>query len=448
MSSDSPNAVLGPPEGWRERPLISVAEPRFSSVDKITHGSEEPVRLCNYTDVYKHEYITGDLEFMRASATRTEIDRFRLNLGDVIITKDSETPDDIGVSTVVDYTAPDLVCGYHLALLRPDHEQVDPTFLAKQLKQFRLARYFGRQSNGLTRYGLPIAAVNNTPLWLPELAEQQAMGAILRLLDELIGKTEAVIGKLRQVRAGLLHDLLTRGLDAHGQLRPPPTQAPHLYHPSPLGLIPKEWKVPTLAQLCSHIGSGVTPRGGQNVYTTEGVMLIRSQNVTFDGLLLEDVAFIPEELHLGMLRSEVFENDVLFNITGASIGRCCAVPIGLGKANLNQHVCALRVPNATTADAKYLASLLASPIGQRQMDVLLTIGNRQGLNYQQLGSFVIPWPEPDERKAISSQLQAIEGQICAEERGLRKLALLKSGLMTDLLTGRVRVPEGVAPARP
>jgi len=117
------------------------------------------------------------------------------------------------------------------------------------------------------------------------------------------------------------------------------------------------------------------------------------------------------------------------------------MPEGLGTSNVNQHVCALRVPKATGADAKYLASLLASPIGQRQMDALLTVGNRQGLNYKQLGSFVIPWPEADERERISSQLHSIETQICAEEKEHEKLGLLKSGLMTDLLTGCVRVPE-------
>jgi type I restriction enzyme S subunit len=169
-------------------------------------------------------------------------------------------------------------------------------------------------------------------------------------------------------------------------------------------------------------------------------MLIRSQNVAFEGLLLDDVAFISEDIHLGMLRSEVFAHDVLFNITGASIGRCCPMPEGLGTANVNQHVCALRVPKATAADAKYLTSLLASPIGKRQMDSLLTVGNRQGLNYQQLGSFLIPWPGSDERERISSQIYAIEKQISAEEETRGKLGLVKSGLMTDLLTGRVRVP--------
>jgi hypothetical protein len=204
-------------------------------------AAKPPDNLCNYTDVYNHEYITGDLEFMRASATQPEIDRFGLKLGDVIITKDSETPDDIGIPTAVDYTAPDLVCGYHLALLRPDQEQVDPTFLAKQLKHVRLARYFGQQSNGLPHYGLPIGAVNNAPFWLPELLDEQtAVGQVLRLLDETIAKTEVVIAMLRQVRAGLL-----RGLDPHGQLLDPFAH-PEQFQPSSLGTIPKEWTCKTV----------------------------------------------------------------------------------------------------------------------------------------------------------------------------------------------------------
>jgi hypothetical protein len=159
------------PEGWREAPLAAVADVRFSSVDKLAYPSEAPVRLCNYMDVYKNEYITADLPFMHASATQPEIDRFSLQVGDVIVTKDSETPYDIGRPAIVDYTAPDLVCGYHLALIRPDKREIDPAFLAKQLGHERIARFFAGQANGLTRYGLPIGAVMAAPLWLPPRAE-------------------------------------------------------------------------------------------------------------------------------------------------------------------------------------------------------------------------------------------------------------------------------------
>jgi len=105
--------------------------------------------------------------------------------------------------------------------------------------------------------------------------EQSRIAVVLGTVDVAIAKREAVIAKLRQVRAGLLHDLLTCGLDPSGQLRDSIAH-PEQFQDSPLGRIPKKWTTPTLVHLCSHIGSGVTPRGGQDIYTARGVLFIRS----------------------------------------------------------------------------------------------------------------------------------------------------------------------------
>lgn len=217
-----------------------------------------------------------------------------------------------------------------------------------------------------------------------DLEGQVRIAALLDTVDTTIAKSEAVVAKLKQVRAGLVHDLLTRGLDHNGETRDPVTH-PEQFTDSPLGKLPKDWGASRLSALCCYIGSGVTPRGGQDVYVSSGIVFIRSQNVTFDGLNLDDVAFIPERIHLTMLRSQVFAHDVLFNITGASIGRCCAMPSRLGTANVNQHVCVLRVPRARECDSTFLASVLGSPIGQRQLHALNTCGNRQGINYGSSG---------------------------------------------------------------
>ena len=104
---------------WPTRKLRDIADIRVSNVDKKSHAAETPVRLCNYMDVYTNEYITNGIDFMRASARTVEIQRFSLQRGDVIITKDSETPDDIGVPAVVLDEIENLVCGYHLCLIRP-----------------------------------------------------------------------------------------------------------------------------------------------------------------------------------------------------------------------------------------------------------------------------------------------------------------------------------------
>src|SRR5579884_2391346 len=110
MSDETPQATSRDdgtcPAGWQATPLASIADIRFSGVNKVAEPNQEPVRLCNYTDVYANDYILSEMEFMHATATRAEIERFGLQIGDVIITKDSETPDDIGVPAVVDSTAP------------------------------------------------------------------------------------------------------------------------------------------------------------------------------------------------------------------------------------------------------------------------------------------------------------------------------------------------------
>ena len=267
--------------------------------------------------------------------------------------------------------------------------------------------------------------------------EQAKIAEVLSTVDRAIEQTEALITKQQRIKTGLMQDLLTRGIDEHGNLR---SEQTHEFKDSPLGRIPVEWSAVKLDQLASRVGSGITPMGGESVYTPEGVLFIRSQNVHFDGLRLNDVAYIPERIHLSMLRSEVFENDVLLNITGASIGRCCRMPNIDGYANVNQHVCTIRLLGSTEATAGVLAAVLESHIGQHQIAQLNAGGNREGLNYQQVRSFVLPWPGDDsEFVRIYSGIRQIADRLNASQASLGKLRLLKTGIMQDLLTGNRRV---------
>ena len=128
------------PTSWSVRRLRNVTDMRVSNVDKHAHQDEEPVRLCNYVDVYKNDHIRPSMPFMRATETRDEIARFRLIKGDVLITKDSEAWNDIGVPALVLESADDLVSGYHLALLRP--------FTDCTLGAYRVRDHL-RQANGI-----------------------------------------------------------------------------------------------------------------------------------------------------------------------------------------------------------------------------------------------------------------------------------------------------------
>ena len=267
----------------------------------------------------------------------------------------------------------------------------------------------------------------------PPLDEQAKIAEVLSTVDRAIEKTETLIAKQQRIKTGLMQDLLTRGIDKHGNLR---SEQTHEFKDSPLGRIPAEWSTVKLDELVSRVGSGVTPRGGESVYTPEGVLFIRSQNVHFDGLRLNDVTYIPERTHLSMLQSEIFENDVLLNITGASIGRCCRMPKIDGCANVNQHVCTIRLRSSTEVTAGVLAAVIESHIGQHQIAKFNAGGNREGLNYQQVRSLLLPWPSDNSEFArIYSGIRQMTDRLIASQASLGKLRLLKTGLMQDLLTG-------------
>lgn len=160
---------------------------------------------------------------------------------------------------------------------------------------------------------------------------------------------------------------------------------------SPLGRIPKEWECLSIKDIAERLRSGVTPKGGSDVYEKEGILLIRSQNVYSYGFKLDDVAHINEEINNRMLGSQLKEFDVLLNITGASIGRATYVPEGFPRANVNQHVCAIRLKKADLNNAIFLSSYLNSIYGQNQIYQNIAGSNREGINYTQIKEINIPF---------------------------------------------------------
>ena len=204
------------PEHWEVRRLRTVAEMRVSNVDKHTKEDELPVRLCNYVDVYKNDRITQEIPFMKATASQDEIERFRLKQGDVLITKDSEAWDDIGVPALVTEPADDLISGYHLALLRP-FKQMLGAYLAWTLQSQAVAHQFHIEAKGVTRYGLTHAGIQSVNLLLPSHPEQIAIVAYLdktsAAIDTSISRTYRQMEVLREYRTRLIADVVTGKLD-------------------------------------------------------------------------------------------------------------------------------------------------------------------------------------------------------------------------------------------
>jgi type I restriction enzyme S subunit len=177
---------------WPLRRLKTIADVTVSTVDKLTVEGQVPVRLCNYTDVYAGGDIRDDRPFMTATATPEQVRRFRLRVGQTLITKDSETADDIGAPAYVAESAPALVCGYHLAMLTPRSSEAHPRYLYWAVRSEYCREQLSAAALGVTRFGLRIDAIEGLTIPLPPLDEQQR---IVTQLDAENAKIDGVTAR-------------------------------------------------------------------------------------------------------------------------------------------------------------------------------------------------------------------------------------------------------------
>jgi type I restriction enzyme, S subunit len=247
MSTDTPKGSLTPwveklPNAWKKSRIDSVADVFFSNVDKHTFDDEISVRLCNYTDVYKNDRITGAIDFMEASADLREVEKFQIRQGDLLVTKDSETPDDIAISALVDEELPGVLCGYHLAMIRPRSKNVCGPFFfwLHASKQFR-AQYEAR-AVGVTRFGLPQYAFRSAIIPLPPLTEQERIAAYLDVscaaIDAAVATKRRQIEILDAVKKAIILRAVTYGLSPNVKM---------IDHQIPnYGQTPRHWRLSKL----------------------------------------------------------------------------------------------------------------------------------------------------------------------------------------------------------
>jgi type I restriction enzyme, S subunit len=200
-----------------------------------------------------------------------------------------------------------------------------------------------------------------------------------------------------------------------------------------------QWLNVKLGALTMKVGSGVTPRGGATVYTNSGILFIRSQNVNDDRLKIDDATYIPNSIHASMLGSAVQPNDVLLNITGASIGRSCVVPAYFETANVNQHVCIIRLKDAS--DPYFIQMLLSSWRGQKLIYQHQAGGGREGLNFENIRTFKINVPNLPEQQKIATFLSAVNTKIQQLQRKRELLEQYKKGVMQKIFSQEIRFQD-------
>jgi type I restriction enzyme S subunit len=207
------------PTHWDIRKLKHISSVTLSNVDKQKNKGERSIHLCNYVDVYYNDYITADLEFMEATASPEEVGKFALREGDVIITKDSESWDDIAVAAYVSSDLEGILCGYHLALVRPNQRVIDGKYLFQSFCTSQINEQFTVEATGITRYGLAKHWIDNASFLVPPLPEQHAIAAFLdhhtAKIDTLIAEQRHLIELLQERRAALISHAVTKGLDRH-----------------------------------------------------------------------------------------------------------------------------------------------------------------------------------------------------------------------------------------
>ncbi|MGL6416700.1 restriction endonuclease subunit S [Aeromonas allosaccharophila] len=281
--------------------------------------------------------------------------------------------------------------------------------------------------------------VKNFKFLQPPKHEQTAIANVLSDSDALIGALEQLIAKKQAIKTATMQQLLT-GRTRLPQFALRPDGIPKGYKTSELGQIPKDWEVLAIDDCATKVGSGKTPNGGASVYIDAGRPFVRSQNIGWGKLILDDVAYISDDIHNTFSGSEIKEGDVLLNITGASIGRCAITEGYIVGGNVNQHVCIIRL-NSVLLNARLLVELINSRNGQKQIDSYQAGGNREGLNFQQVRQLKFAVSNSSvEQTAIATILSDMDNELTALEQKLAKARDLKQGMMQQLLTGRIRLP--------
>ncbi|MDN3559797.1 restriction endonuclease subunit S [Vreelandella neptunia] len=420
------------PEEWYK--------PNLAELGRICTGTTPPTSdQSNYG---------GDLPFIGPSdlGRRRWIDSYSEKLtrkGELLsrtADKDAVLVSCIGILGKVGQAKEKLSFNQQINSIQPNKDKVDAGFLyyASNRLQGRLNKLAGLQVVPIVNKNL----FSKLEILAPKrLEEQRWIANVLDTLDTQIQQTEALISKLEKVKEGLLHDLLTRGIDENGQLRPSPEQAPELYKASPLGLIPREWSVGSLGNL-SEIVSGVTLGGKSGSSAWPLVPYLRVANVQDGYLDLTDIKRIrvsPADIE----KYRLLPGDVLMNEGGDfdKLGRG-ALWQGQIEFCLHQnHVFRVRT-NPGVLSPYFLAAYSSSVAGKRYfIRSSKQSTNLASINSTQLKAFQVPLPSSAEQILIIKELQAMASKIESEKAFLDKMIIQKSGLMDDILTGRVRVTQ-------
>ena len=425
------------PEEWDVKRLRQVADFTNSGIDKKSYEGQKQVSLCNYTDVYYNEFITADMPFMQATASDDEVARFSLIKGDLIITKDSEDPSDIGIPALVIEDAPNVVCGYHLTLIRSPQLAVS-RLLHRALKSAPTHAYFFIESPGITRYGLGQDVIGNLRICMPpssEIAEiVDGVDRETTRIDTLIAKKTRFIELLKQKRSAYITAAVTGKFDVRTGKPYPKFKSSGVEW---IGDVPEGWIVKKLKHLLIEpLKYGANEASDSSI--EKGPRYIRITDLAEDGELRND--------SIKRLSPEVAEpyklcdGDILFARSGATVGKTYKYKNQHGPACFAGYLIRARLDNKI-AHPDFVIFAVQSNYYWDYIQRTAIQATIEYVSAERYGDFPIAVPNGEEQKRIiasaSGSANCIDRLIAKTQHSIDLLKERRSAFITAAVTGKI-----------
>ena len=426
------------PAEWKVKKLKYVAVARPSNIDKKSKDEEEPVSLCNYVDVYKNEFINRELTFMRATAAQEQIEKFLLQKGDILATKDSESPDDIANPALVVEDFDGVVCGYHLTHIKP--KKIIGSYLFRYFQTNYLNSYFEVSANGVTRYGLGVDKFDSALILNPSMDEQTAIANFLDRktteIDVLIAQKERLLELYEEEKTAIINHAVTKGLDLNAELKDSGIDW--------LGEIPAGWKVRNLKYVTKHglqngifkkaidFGSGIKLINVGDMYTSKFLI---------DENSLERVACTESEVS----KYEVDAGDIFFvrsSLKREGIAKAACLE---GRNESIVFECHLIKITPKDIAHEYLNYYLNSDLLRHKLISLSITTTMSTISQDAIGSLEVIIPSSKEQTAIVQHIKAetthIDAKIAKTQRIIELQKEYRTALISEVVTGKIKVPE-------
>lgn len=424
-------------------PLKHLAEVRISNVDKKEAADEVRVRLVNYTDVYYEDRISPSMELMTATASRSQIEAFGLQPSDVLITKDSESANDIGVPAYVECTAPDIVCGYHLAILRPRSKRIDGRFVYWAMNSEDIRGQIESAATGITRFGLRKDTISQVKLRVPPYSMQRAIANHLDTetarIDALISNKHRMLDVLAERLRVVITSAMSGNLTTSGGTA---TSASHQVTSSVHHSDQRRDRRPLRAYAEIHLGRQRSPQNHTGPHMTA---YLRAANVKDGKLDLSDIKsmhFTPAE----QARFELQPGDILVSEGSGSLAAIGASAVW--NCEIDGTVCfqntLLRLRPRSSTDPRFLAWWCRYAYADGIFANVATGANIFHLSADRVRSLPMAHFPLAVQRTIADRLDIeaarIDGVVERERRILDLLVERRQALITAAVTGDISVP--------